>query len=104
MDIDVRTAVERAKEFLNEVGDLIGEGIRDVRLEEVELSEDSQTWLVTLSYGRPVPSPMSINTGFYDTYEREYKQFRVSAKTGEISNMSVRRFSDGVEKYWVSLG
>jgi len=60
----------------------------DVRLEEVELSEDEKNWLVTLSYlpGSSVQVALRGNT-----MPREYKVFRIDALTGEVKSMKIRK-------------
>ena len=50
--IDVKEAVRTAAKYLADL--FAEEDISDIRLEEVQLSEDGQTWNVTLSFLRKV--------------------------------------------------
>ena len=54
MKIDVRGAVIAAKNYFQSLKDMINNQIQDLRLEEVELSEDQKFWFVTLGFERPV--------------------------------------------------
>ena len=77
--IDVRDAVERAVEYMRTLpaqGD-----IRDVLLEEVELSDDERHWFITLSY---------LTTGATLLSGRKYKTFKVEASTGRVIAMKIR--------------
>lgn len=95
--IDVKTAVESAYKYLQFVRDMIGGQLEDLRLEEVELSEDKHSWLITLGYDLPVKnrsqieelltSPISPKKAF----RREYKLFRVNSETGEVEAMKIRQ-------------
>ena len=64
-----------------------GKTISDMKLEEVELSEDSKYWSITLGYstqtlsGDMIPFPTA----------REYKIFKVKSDTGEIKSMKIRQ-------------
>lgn len=49
MTIDSKTAIERAKAFIND----IFSNVKDLRLEEIERSSDQKNWLVTFSFPRP---------------------------------------------------
>jgi hypothetical protein len=50
MAIDVRKAVISARDYLNSVQDLLGRNLENIRLEEVELTENEEFWFVTLSF------------------------------------------------------
>lgn len=49
--MDVKTAVEAGRRYLSEI--LPASQLRDVRLEEVMLTDDERYWLVTFSYILP---------------------------------------------------
>jgi hypothetical protein len=94
--IDIKTAVSKSVEYLQSITDMLiqqGEKIEDLRLEETELSEDRQYWLVTLGYDRPTPvhldQLMGIG-GLNRKYQREWRVFRVDAETGEVLSMKIR--------------
>jgi len=74
--LQVKDAVKRAREYLPE---LMFDGprqIADLRLEEVEISEDERFWAVTFSY-LPVDSTSPIPL-------RQYKTVRIKAIDGEF--------------------
>jgi hypothetical protein len=81
--IDVKQAAQSATNFIT--GLYSDQVISDVRLEEVELSEDTKYWLITLSFPAP-PSPGVITFGG----RRQYKIFKVDADTGTVLSMKIR--------------
>jgi len=86
----VEQAVRLAKVYFEKLLPELGEGIEDLRLEEVEFSEDK--WLVTLGYTRPTkikPNPLLPVTDNWQ-YERVYKIFTVNSKTNEVESMKIR--------------
>lgn len=92
--IDVRQAVENATDYAS---NLYGDELFDVRLEEVELSKDRRTWLITLGLRRkkrhwsPTVEAVRQHTGAPpEPDEREYKRFHVDAKTGDVKSMKIR--------------
>ncbi len=48
--IHLKAAVNAAHSYLISIQDLIGEQLKNLRLEEVELSEDKKFWLITLGF------------------------------------------------------
>lgn len=68
--LTAKEAAEVGVKFLAELKNLAK---YDISLEEIELTEDTSCWLVTLGYPR----------GGLDT-EREYKIVKVEAQTGEV--------------------
>jgi hypothetical protein len=69
----------------------------DVRLEEVELSDDERYWFVTLSALLPAKAKAqnaveaaSLAGIFAKSHERVYKQFKVDSSTGEVRSMKIR--------------
>ncbi len=101
--IDARKAVESAVEYLNSVRDLVDSKLQDIRLEEIELSEDQVSWVVTLGYTVPAqPSTMDRilnppsssllrNDPVY--VKRDYKTFQVNSETGKVQSMKIRTLS-----------
>lgn len=91
--IDVKAAVAVAIDYLKFLQDEISNEIQDVRLEEVELSEDKKYWLITLGYDIPIKNlPVSIELIFPNTpaYKREYKLFKVNSKSSQVEAMKIR--------------
>jgi hypothetical protein len=91
-EIEVQQAVQAAKEYAERL--LEGEEISGLGLEAVE-RPDRRHWQITLGFYRsrsrkPVrPSGLVTVT----PREREYKVFKVDARTGEVLEM--RMFKDG---------
>jgi hypothetical protein len=81
--IDVKQAAQSASNFFASLYN--SEGVPDVRLEEVELTEDGKHWLITLSFP---PSPMP--PGVIYSPARQYKIFKVDAQTGDVLSMKIR--------------
>ena len=84
MSVDVKKAVELARGYLS---DVLQVSALQVLLEEVELSEDRQFWLITLSFPAPRLSPVQVIAGLAN---REYKIVRLRADTGELVSIKIR--------------
>ena len=81
--IPVKEAVRKSVRYLN---DLIEDNNLNPQLEEVELSEDGNFWIITFSFdNRNKPSEINILS-----YERDYKTITISSKTGELLSMKIR--------------
>lgn len=101
--IDVKQAVTVAFDFTRQL--FAQETPHDIRLEEVELTENGEQWLVTVSFLREIPlelySQRSLAAALMNPafdifvadgkkYRRVYKQLTVDAKTGEIHSLKMR--------------
>lgn len=84
--IDVKQAAQLASNFIT--GLYPEQTISDVRLEEVELSEDEKYWLITLSFPAP-PNSSVLNLGG----RRQYKIFKVDREGGEVLSMKIRELT-----------
>jgi hypothetical protein len=84
--IDVKTAVAAAHKYVESVQDFIS--VKNLGLEEVELSSDKESWLITLGYDRPIENFTSMVYG--GTSQRVYKIFKISAESGEVESMKIR--------------
>ncbi|MDJ0844661.1 hypothetical protein [Crocosphaera sp.] len=92
MTIDVRQAVKQAKNHLNQIIDLFG-NVSDIRLEEIELSSDNKSWLITLGF--LFDTPMNQQKNLPDILNkamniREYKIVEIDAETGELKSIKIR--------------
>jgi len=83
--IEVKRSVAEALHFLQEM--LEGEGLTDVRLEEVELSDDGSLWHITLSFLRRPPQSDLVSA--LGLPQREYKMITMSSDTGEMRSMKI---------------
>ena len=98
--IDARAAVRAAANYLQSIQDLIP--AENLRLEEVEISEDKNFWLITLGFNEPKKKPKNANNpslgnnpllgiaGIATSETRQYKIFRVNSHTGEVEAMKIR--------------
>lgn len=89
-EIDLHTAIQIALHFFKET---FGEyRLENVRLEEVERSDDGKHWLITIGYNDPalqIPIPlMPPSVKIRDL--RQYKIIRVDALTGKAVSVKIR--------------
>ncbi len=97
MVVDVRSAAITAKNYFQSLTDLVDEH-QNLRLEEVELSEDKNYWLITLGfdshnkqYIHPALKKLNIDDMvIYPNYQRQYKIFKINTETGEVESMKIR--------------
>ena len=75
--LNVKEAVDRAANQLT----WLFQSATNVKLEELELSEDEQYWLITLSYDE------EDSVGIKN---RKYKTFKVKSETGDVVAMKIR--------------
>ena len=98
MPIDVRKAVELARGYLIDV--IVEEVLPPIpgaiRLEEVEISEDGEFWLITFSYPDsligesdvdPAAETIRVLTG---RENRLYKIVKLRAGTGDMVSIKIR--------------
>ncbi len=81
--IDVKQAAQIA---LNYFSELNPGKLQNLALEEVELTDDEENWLVTLGYNLP-----TVNIFGNGSTEREYKVFRIDAKGGKVASMKIKK-------------
>jgi hypothetical protein len=84
--LDVKDAAHRASEYF--AGLYADQSVSNVQLEEVELSDDGQYWLITLSYPERPHDVALVPINF--AFKRKYKVFKIDAKTGEVKSMKIR--------------
>jgi hypothetical protein len=90
--IDVKEAVRKVVAYFSKLYPKLVAGA-NLMLEEVEESEDGSYWLVTLGYDmhRQASSlPGALRAMYGPEVERNYKVFKVDAKTGRIVSMKIR--------------
>jgi hypothetical protein len=82
--IDVKTATNKAYEYFRDL--YSGQAFDAVLLEEAELTDDRNFWLITLGYQMPITNlPQLIGAP-----RRAYKIFKIDANTGEVKSMNIR--------------
>ena len=52
--ISLRQAVNSVRNYVNEYGDILGNNVKNLSIEETELSEDEKFWLITIGFDREV--------------------------------------------------
>lgn len=90
--IDVRQAVQSAKNYIQNLQDMLENPLDNLRLEEVEISEDESHWLITLRYDvedRSRLPTLLINQDKFTS--REYKLFQVNSDSGKVEAMKIRK-------------
>ena len=86
--IDAKDAVKIAMQHMGEL--FTPEQTPDLTPQEVELSEDEQYWLVTLSFSAPSgQSAIEAMTG-QQKVEPKYKQLKLRASDGTVLSMKIR--------------
>lgn len=100
--IDVKTAAHKALDYIKSLYE--EEPIQNLGLEEVKLSDDDGMWSVTVGFSRPW-SRQNVNEGplaalkrSTDPWapksypiDRDYKQVRIDARSGEVRGMEIRK-------------
>ena len=76
--IDVKEAVQKAKEFVKFLEPTVE--TKGITLEEVELSDDGRFWFVTLN----------VPVEFMGYISGKYKRFTVNSVTGDVTAMKMR--------------
>lgn len=87
--LNIQMATQAAQAKLKELQEFMGGEISDVRLEEVELSEDDQLWRITLSFNRPADQQNQLM--LTQKMQRDYKLFEINAETGAVKAMKIRQ-------------
>lgn len=85
--LEVKEAVKIATDYIQSL--FSERQIPELRLEEVEMSQDSQFWEVTLSFVTREPTAyLSLGDA---ARNREYKVFRINAENGQVQSMKIRK-------------
>jgi len=77
--IDVKRAAQNAELYLKS----LVLNVSNIMLEEVELTDDEQFWLITLSYN-------DLSTGIQNMFGKTVKIFKVRRDNGEVISMKIR--------------
>jgi len=89
--IDLKTAVSNAMAFVQ--GLYAGQSVRDLLLEEVELSKDGREWHVTIGFSLPSEGDTPFMVGARPQLTRHYKVIRVNATSGATVSMKIRELA-----------
>ncbi len=86
--VDVKEAVKQALEYFT---GLYQGSYSNLALEEVELSDDEDYWLITLGFTPPTTGLGALAGA---NIRREYKIFRIKSETGKVLSMKIRIIND----------
>lgn len=89
--ISVKEAVASARASCQEFFD--GVGLVDLQLEEVQLNDREDEWLITLGFNARNMNPMrglGATLGGEREFIRKYKVFHVDAQNGQVKAMKIR--------------
>lgn len=78
--IDAKEATNNAVQYLKR----LIPNITNIILEEVELTDDEQFWLITLSYNE-------LSTGIQNMFGKTIKIFKIRKDNGEVMAMRIRK-------------
>ena len=98
--INVKDAVRIAVEYVRDL--FATEQLIDLRLEEVELSDDGEYWYVTLGFSRPELQKQHDAVGTAvagailgalrpQTLARDYKIVKIHARSGDVQSVKIRQ-------------
>lgn len=85
--IPVKIAVTEAVRFFEDMFP----NAKDIRLEEVELSDEGPWWDVTLSYAAPPTSTSYALASVIGQPERVYKIIRLDREDATVRSMKIRK-------------
>jgi len=88
--MDVKAAVKLAKEHVLDL--FADENITNLGLEEVELTQDEQEWVVTLGFSRPWDEPRNTLASLAESNipRRSYKTVRIDDKAEQVKGVKHR--------------
>ena len=82
--VDVKQAVQIALQHFQE---LFQDSCENIRLEEIEFSDDERFWYVTIGYDPPVSGLIALA----GKEIRQYKLFKIDAETGKMASVKIRK-------------
>jgi uncharacterized membrane protein required for colicin V production len=85
--VDVKEAVKSSASYLHSMQAILETSIQNVLLEEVEVSDDAEHWLITLGYDHLLRSSTGFQALANAGFERKYKRFKIDRENGEVESM-----------------
>jgi hypothetical protein len=87
--VDVKEAVRACATYLHSMQAILEAPVQDVLLEEVEVSDDSKYWFITLGFDHLLRSKYgTMATAIAgEAFERKYKNFKVDRESGVVESM-----------------
>jgi len=91
LPVGVKDAVQIALAYLRELYSYTDTQLLNLRLEEVDMSEDGRWWLITYGFTTSETMPGGL-AGLGPIANRVYKVIEVDVQTGEPRAMKIREF------------
>lgn len=89
--IEVKQAIKISQDYIKEL--YSGDEIRDLSLEEIEVTEDSKFWLVTLAFTKQMTQPLNpIDAMTGPKYARFFKELKIETESGQVRSMKNKKF------------
>lgn len=84
--VDVKEAATISLEYIQEL--FSKDEIRDISLEEVEISEDEKWWIVTIGFTKQMTQPLNpMEAMSGPKYTRFYKELKIDSENGRVRSM-----------------
>ena len=84
--INVKEAAKISLEYIEEL--FSADEIRDVSLEEVEISQDEKSWMVTIGFTKHMTQPLNpMEAMSGPKFARFYKELKIDAENGQVRSM-----------------
>lgn len=96
--VDVKAAAKVSSEYLLSIQDMLESPIQELTLEEVEISDDQNHWLITLGYSVKISEKKSnlfavtsLQESLQPQLQRKYKIFKINRENGDVESMKIRQ-------------
>jgi len=88
--IEVKEAVKIAQDYIQDL--FAHEEIRDLALEEVELSEDNKFWIVTLGFTKQMSQPLNpMEAMSGPKFSRFQKELKIDSENSLVRSMKNKK-------------
>ncbi|UFH56616.1 hypothetical protein [Spirosoma sp. KNUC1025] len=91
--LSVREAARNALNFYKDIYPTISGEL----VEEVELDESHNYWLITLSFPVTADPASTVSAVLFPKTERKYKLFKIDAQNGNVESMKIRTLTDDIK-------
>lgn len=92
--VSIENAVSSALEFATKIYDKSKDELKNLRVEEIELIENEEVWIVTLGWTetavRQIGGFAGLTNASIEPLPRVYKIFTIDAKNGTVKSMKIR--------------
>jgi hypothetical protein len=91
--LSVREAAQNALNFYKDIYPTISGEL----VEEVELDESHNYWLITLSFPVVADPTSPFSAALFPKTERKYKLFKIDAQNGNVESMKIRTLENDLK-------